>query len=184
LRHYRFGGLDRAGNPIYSRSPKLYEERKVPPPLNELCRIEYIPSTDTMYLSGYTTEHPKGPKVNFGLVGSELIRYDHWKTRTPRIRWRIELPDAETYQKGAASMCVEANRIFVVMGQSADVRVYDTETGAYLGSMTGREVFGKLGWVDTRDGIRARKLSNGDYLVMVEEVYKAKVLVYRLKGQK
>ena len=167
IRHFRFGGLDARGNPIYSRSPKLYDERQIPPPINFLLRAEYIPTTDTMYLSGHTPEHPKSPKSSFGMVGADLLRYDKWSSASPRLRWRIELPDADIVFKGAAAMCVEADRIFVVMCQSAEVRVYDTATGSYLASMKpGPEVHGQSGWIDIRDGIRARKLSNGDFLVL------------------
>lgn len=186
IRRFRFGGLDARGYPIYSRSPKLYSERQIPPPIDFLLRAEYVPDTETMYLSGHTPEHPKPPQSSFGLVGTDLLRYDSWNSRSPRVRWHITLPGlTDGNLKGAAALCVEANRIFVVMGQSAEVRVYDTETGDYVGSMKpGPEVHGESGWIDFRDAIRARKLSNGDYLVMVEDDAKGKTIVYRLKGQK
>jgi hypothetical protein len=184
IRHFRCGGLDAKGNPIYARTAKLYEERQAPPPISVLLRAVHIPATDTMYLSGYVPERSKTDKRNFGMVGSDLVRYDEWKSRRPRIRWRILLPQWEGFLTGAASMCVEANRIFVVMGRSAEVRVYDTETGTYIGSMfPGPEVHSESGFIDIRDAIHARKLSNGDYLVIVEEDNKAKNIVYRLRGQ-
>jgi hypothetical protein len=163
---------------------KLYEERRIPPPITFLLRAIYVPETDTMYLSGRTPERSTTDKRNFGMVGSDLIRYDQWSTARPRMRWRIILPQWETFMGGAASMCVEAERVFVVMGRSAEVRVHDTKTGAYLGSMyPGPEVHGQSGWIDIRNAIHARKLTNGDYLVIVEEDAKAKNLVYRLRGQ-
>jgi hypothetical protein len=185
IRHFHCGGLDGKGNPIYARTAKLYDERQAPPPISVLLRAIYAPATDSMYLSGYVPERSNTDKRNFGMVGSDLIRYDRWSTRHPRIRWRVLLPQWEGFLSGAASLCVEADRIFVVMGRSAEVRVYDTETGTYIGSMyPGPEVHGESGFIDIRDAIHARKLSNGDYLVIVEEDNKAKNIVYRLRGQK
>ena len=37
------------------------------------------------------------------------------------------------------------------------------------------------GWIDLLTGITAFKRSNGEYLVFVEENYKAKSLIYRWK---
>ncbi|MCS7254608.1 MAG: hypothetical protein NZ781_11380, partial [Armatimonadetes bacterium] len=42
----------------------------------------------------------------------------------------------------------------------------------------GREVGGNSGWIDMVHGIHALKTSSGDYLVVVEEDWRGKNLVY------
>ena len=72
---WRFGGLDKGGTPIYS--PENVEIDQIPPPMNHLLRTEYLPETDTMYLSGYTADRPMTGD-EWGIVGSEILRFDHW----------------------------------------------------------------------------------------------------------
>ncbi|MFN7660321.1 MAG: hypothetical protein ACK5P3_19715, partial [Dolichospermum sp.] len=56
IRRYPLQGIDNKGNPIYSYSSM--QKIKTPSIFNDLRRIEYFPETDTMYLSGFTIEHP------------------------------------------------------------------------------------------------------------------------------
>jgi len=46
----------------------------MPAPFNSLTRIKYFPETDTMYLTGYTTDRPHIGK-EWGTVGTEIVRY-------------------------------------------------------------------------------------------------------------
>ena len=45
----------------------------------------------------------------------------------------------------------------------------------------GPEVSKESGWVDFPDAIRAFRRRSGEYLVFVEEDWKGKVIVYRLR---
>jgi hypothetical protein len=56
IRHYPLQGLDAKGNPIYTS--KSLQKQKTPSIFTDIRRIEYFPETDTMYLSGFTKEHP------------------------------------------------------------------------------------------------------------------------------
>ena len=57
------------------------------------------------------------------------------------------------------------------MGDGAELGVF--EPGATVGGVE------NTGWIDILTGITAFKRSNGEYLVFVEEDYKAKAILYR-----
>ncbi len=66
--------------------------------------------------------------------------------------------------------------------KSAEVFVYNLDDGSAVGTLKpGPEVQTESGWVDFRDGIRAIRRKNGNYLVFVEEDYKGKSIVYQLE---
>ena len=180
--HYPFQGLDTYGSPIYNAATS--EKIPMPAPFNKLLRIKYYPDTDVMYLGGYTVDRPHTGE-EWGIVGTEIVRYDNWK-KHKTLRWRINLP----YDPKAnpmliiKAMDVEGDRVFAVDSRKAEVYVYDTETGAFVTKLTpGTEVAGETGWVDIPYALRAYRRANGEYVVFVEEDAKAKVIVYRL-GEK
>jgi hypothetical protein len=161
----------------------------MPAPFNKLERIKYFPETDTMYLGGYTTERPKVGN-EFGILGTEIVRYDNWN-RTRNLRYRIFLPyePATEIPVVTRAMDVAGNSIFAVTSTSnanskgkADVNIYDALSGAFLTKLSpGSEVYSETGWVDIPYGLRAYRRSNGEYVVFVEEDAKAKTIMYRVK---
>ncbi|MEG4627953.1 hypothetical protein Q5691_27165 [Microcoleus sp. w1-18aA5] len=182
IKHYRYLGLDTYGTPSYNAASS--EKIPMPAPFNKLLRIKYYPDTDVMYLGGYTVDRPHTGE-EWGIVGTEIVRYDNW-TRNKTLRWRITLP----YDPKAnpmliiKAMDVAGDRVFAVDSRKAEVYVYDTSTGAFVAKLTpGTEVAGETGWVDIPYALRAYRRANGEYVVFVEEDAKAKVIVYRL-GEK
>lgn len=180
--HYPVQGLDTYGTPIYNAASS--EKIPMPAPFNKLLRIKYYPDTDVMYLGGYTVDRPHTGE-EWGIVGTEIVRYDNW-TKHKTLRWRINLP----YDPKAnpmliiKAMDVAGDRVFAVDSRKAEVYVYDTGTGAFVTKLIpGIEVAGETGWVDIPYALRAYRRANGEYVVFVEEDAKAKVIMYRL-GEK
>jgi len=193
IRHFPCGGLDGRGNPIYSFKTAI--EMPAPAPFNEKCspeRMQYIAETDTMYLSGFTGEHPNQYR-DWKTAGSVICCYDHWSSSQPVKRWEIVAPYESTqmpkkdriypnpYQTNAFS--VAGKRLFIGYLASGEIRIYDTGDGKYLGSLLpGPEVDKTSGWIDTMYGVRANQLADGSYIVFAEEVWHEKVLIYRIPG--
>jgi hypothetical protein len=176
--HYPVQGLDTYGTPIYNAATS--QKIPMPAPFKSLARIKYFPETDTIYLGGYTVDRPHTGE-EWGIVGTEIVRYDNW-TKNKTLRWRINLP----YDPKAnpmliiKAMDVAGDRVFAVDSRKAEVYVYDTETGAFVTKLTpGTEVAGETGWVDIPYALRAYRRANGEYVVFVEEDAKAKVIMYR-----
>ena len=173
---WHFQGLDQHGTPKYS--PAAVEHYEMPAPLTNLLRTEYLPESDTMYLTGQTADH-KITGGEWGTVGTEVIRYDHW-SKQPEMRYRAVLP-YEDKKTSVVSFGVAGDLFFAVTSRQAEVFVYDNRTGQLLGTMKpGPEVGSESGWVDFRDAIRAIRRQDGNYVIFVEEDWKAKTIVYRL----
>jgi len=182
IKHYRYQGLDTHGSPIYTSAAS--EVIPMPAPFNKLLRVKYFPDTDVMYLGGYTVDRPHTGE-EWGIVGTEIVRYDNW-TKDKKLCWRITLP----YDPKAnpmliiKAMDVAGDRVFAVDSRKADVYVYDAGTGAFVAKLSpGSEVGKETGWIDIPYALRAYRRTNGEYLVFVEEDAKAKVIMYRL-GQR
>ncbi|MGF6771228.1 hypothetical protein P3T18_003707 [Paraburkholderia sp. GAS199] len=182
IRHFPLQGFDRVGNPVY----RYASMRQTPPPapFNRIARLTYFPDSDTMYLSGSTPSHPY-VKDNWNGAGSQLARYDRWKSGKPLLRYTIGLPD----HGGAQSLSIEGyavagDYIFAVETKSAIVRVYDSATGRDVGRLApGKEVGSASGWTDVPMPITAHRLASGEYLVLVEEDWHGKALMYRFTPQ-
>ncbi|GBC98083.1 hypothetical protein HRbin17_00578 [bacterium HR17] len=175
---YRFKGFDAKGNPVYDLDNP--DKWQAPAPFTEIMRVKYIPETDTLYLGGYT---PEVQPPSWGLMGGVLARYDNWVKGNRKARYTILMPrdDDNLFPK---EFDVAGDYIFAVMvkptkGIPAMVHVYRAETGEKVGVMfPGPEVGGNSGWIDMVHGIHALKTSSGDYLVIVEEDWRGKNLVY------
>ncbi len=179
IRHYRCQGLDAYGSPIYSGAAS--EKIAVPAPFKTLTRIKYFPEMDVMYLGGYTVDRPN-VDGDWGLVGTEIVRYDNW-SQSRKARWRLVLPynPAANPKLHVKSMDVAGDRVFAVTSKTAEVYVYDAAMADFIAKLTpGSEVAGETGWIDIPYGLRAYRRANGEYVVFVEEVWKAKAIVYRL----
>ncbi|BAZ01415.1 NHL repeat-containing protein [Tolypothrix tenuis PCC 7101] len=184
IRHYPLQGLDEHGNPIYTYSSM--QKYKTPNLFTDLRRIEYFPDTDTMYLSGFTADHPPVGDDS-GVVGSEIVRFDNWSKQkeNPTPLWRTVVPHDTTGKREVStmSMSVAGDYVFAVTLKTAEVHVYNAATGVQVQQFKpGPEVAGESGWIDIPHGIRAFRRSDGEYLVFVEEDWKGKVLIYRLRG--
>ncbi|MFN6461933.1 MAG: hypothetical protein RMZ41_008805 [Nostoc sp. DedVER02] len=182
IRHYPLKGIDPKGNPIYNYSSM--EKQATPSMFNDLRRIEYFPETDSMYLSGFTADHPAFGD-DTGVAGSEIARFDNWSKGNRTPRWRILIPYDTTGKRevSTAAMSVAGDRVFAVTVKTAEVYVYNAKTGVQVQLLKpGPEVGSESGWIDIPYGIRAFRRSDGEYLVFVEENWKGKVIVYRLAG--
>ena len=178
IRRYRVQGLDAYGSLIYNSAAA--DSISMPAPFQKLERLKYFPSTDVMYVGGYTRQRPHTGS-EWGIVGTEMVRYDNWST-TKNVRWRVALP----YQTAAEpirvvkAMDVAGDRVFAVDSRTAVVYVYDAATGASVTTLKpGLEVKSESGMIDIPYGLRAYRRANGKYLVFVEEDAKAKIIMYR-----
>lgn len=181
IRHYPLQGLDSQGNPIYSYGSMKRE--RTPSMFRDLRRIEYFPDTDTMYLSGFTVDHPSVGD-DTGVVGSEIIRFDRWSQGNRTPKWRAVIPYDNTGQRevSTAAMSIAGDYVFAVTVKTAEVYVYRNDTGKFVRKFgPGPEVGEESGWVDIPHGIRAFRRRNGEYLLFVEENRNGKVIIYRFR---
>lgn len=182
IRQFPMQGLDKFGNPIYSYA--TMQITTTPALFTELCRAEYIPETDTMFLSGYTKDHPH-TGGEWGIVGTEIVRYENWSQGPSMPVARVVLPydglkDAKKFIK---SFAVAGDYLFAGEGREPTaIYVYNAKTGASVGKLQpDAKVGSHSGWLDFPYAIRAFCRSNGEYLIFAEEDLDAKVILYRWK---
>lgn len=181
IRYLPFQGLDSHGNPIYDFAHA--QEFSLPGPFLQVNRIQYDVDSDALYVSGYTADAPASSQA-WKEAGRVLTRYDGWLHGSKKHRYDINLPWnlASKPTQTIMSVYQEHDYIFAVEFLSANVHVYDSETGREIGLIVpGKEVGGGSGWVDTTQGISAYRRANGEYVIYVEEDARAKVLMYRWK---
>ena len=162
-----------------------------PPELDRIKRLRYDPVTDTMYFGGTTKDHKN---QHWKPMGPVICRYDNWSSDR-KLRWKIVAP----YQHGSSghSSCepmtidIAGDYLFVpYTGDSKElgfamghIEVFRLNTGARIGWMEPDPNVGRIGLQDIRECLSAHRLSNGEYVVFLEEDWKAKVLMFRWRPQ-
>jgi hypothetical protein len=179
IHRLRFGGLDKAGNPIYSYTKMT--TYPMPPLFKYMKRAVYDASDDTLFVTGYTADAMPESRDVPKEIGRVLARYDHWSSGEPQLRYATKLlwqPNADP-RRTLVSMTVEGDYIFAVEFVGA-VHVFDRRTGTDLGVINpGPEVGNASGHIDVVNAITAHRRDNGEYLLFVEEDARGKVLMYR-----
>lgn len=154
-----------------------------PADFTTICRVQYDPVADVLYVGGNTAARPE---KSWGLIGTELACYDGWCAGARHKRWQIVLPTDDEHLT-PKSIDIAGRCIFTVFVKSSGgtpsiVTVLSASDGGIIGTMApGPEVGGVSGWVDMTHGLRAFLCRDGTYEVVVEEDARAKNLVYLWK---
>lgn len=175
---YPCSGLNAYGVPVYAAASATSFAK---PPLfsgAELTQAHYEPSSDTMFLAGYTTTYPDGDSQYIPL-GRVVARYDGWTTDATTADMVYVLP-YNAASAVAKSMSVAGDYLFVGYAKAEQVVVFDIATGVQVGALTpGAEINYEHGDLDIPYGIQAVRRANGEYLVFHEDDRYAKIVVYR-----
>lgn len=187
IRRFACQGLNGKGVPKYDF--QHCESFPCPAPLKAARRVRYDPETDTLYAGG-TNEQYKNR--HWKPMGPVLSRYDHWSKGNRDPKWTVIGTHDQDY-KGGHSSCepiafdVAGDYVFVSLAgasgklgvRMAEVDVYEAATGKHLGRLKPTRDFGEAGLMDMVECIRAFKRADGEYVVIIEEDYAAKNIVYR-----
>ncbi|WP_265594219.1 hypothetical protein [Haloferula sp. BvORR071] len=191
IRLFPSQGLDPKENPRWDFA--TIQSFPHPAEFQEVKRLRYDPATDTMYLGGSTAEDKN---QHWKPMGPVLARYDHWLKGERKCAWTVTLP----YVKGSSGheSCepmgfdVAGDFIFVpYTGASKSagvctgrVEIFRTRDGSAVGHVEPGPEIGEVGLQDLRETVSARLGKDGEYRVMIEDDYKSKVVLYRIKGLK
>lgn len=189
IKRFRHQGLDASGNPIYSQAQM--DSYPMPAPFAEIRRLQYEPSTDTLYIAGFTAaNHDNASIDHWKTLGRTIARYDGWLAGNRTPTWTIEplpyslLSDRDGLNK-PVSMSVAGDYVFVswITNLPASdehvIRVYRRSDGGYVDLIRAGAEAHPPGWHDIFYAIQAHKRANGEYLILAEEGRRGKVLVYR-----
>ncbi len=134
IRRFNLGGFTEGGAPVYS-----YDNTTTfgnPAEMSEIGRLEYHPESDTMYLMGFTDEHPRRNDIGeadptaWGTAGRAIFRFDDWTKPTRKLRegYPITLPYYGRTALGAGSGMAGP--------VAADQRTVDFENSLLLADFT------------------------------------------------
>jgi hypothetical protein len=196
IRHFKMH-LDASGRPAWDYAAgdvELLDPPTLPggatwqhgrnPDDDDLARIIYEPTTDTMYLSGFTSEYPDDTKGMWGTCGRVVYRYDRW-SKSPVIHqgYPIILSWGTQGDTATKSISLAGDYLFAVEARDPEtVSIYNLDTVALTGTLTPDENVGsKGGWVDINYGLSAHLRKDGEYIVFAEEDLYEKSLIYRWK---
>jgi hypothetical protein len=184
IRRYAFGGWDEKHKPKYDWSQ--FDSWDWPADFELVRRVVYCADTDSLYLFGYL----KGEAIDsWGVVGRTARRYEGWRSGKRTLAWTKALPmtpDGEGPGKplSAESVAVVGDYLFVGMCKPQDnrqyVHIFATKDAGYVGSFwPGESVGGKAGWLDMPYALQGLRRKDGEYLLLVEEDFRGKNLLYR-----
>jgi len=183
IRRFAFKGWSADGKPKFeTEKPETWPW---PADFQNVRRVIYDDATDTLYLSGYL----KGETIDsWGVSGKTLRRYDGWLKGERKERWTIKLPfnpngEGPGKPLSPESLALAGDFIFVGMvkaeGGKQQVHILKREDGRYVGTFVPGPEVGGTGWLDMPYAVAAMKRKNGEYLVLVEEDWRGKNLLYR-----
>src|SRR5271157_3245624 len=178
LRRYQFQGFDQYGAPIYDYNHmQIYNVPNDFPDLTTIGSVEFFPNESTggtLYAMG------SGP-----IQGTNLIaRYDHWDKGNRKAKWVTNLPtDPDPNNTWSPNSFTKAGDFFFVdYWEPHYNQVFSACTGLYVGTFVpGKDVGGapNVGNTDMWQANRAFKRKNGEYILLQEEDFQAKILMYR-----
>ena len=166
---YDFQGLDAKGNPIY-RGDKI-TVMEPPKGVKKVARVVYLDTSDTLIVADEARD--------IRHIGRVFVCKGYLAGNRETV----------SFESGAGkeAECVAAAGDYVFTGgwkERGRIFVNRMSDGAALGVFDPGPTVGGVentGWIDILTGISAHKRADGEYLVFVEEDYKAKVLLYRWK---
>lgn len=182
IRYLPLQGFAPDGAPIYDYAKEQWFKR--PAEFIQVLHLYYVAETDTMFLTGYTWDHPfNGKETIWGCCGHEAIRYDDWSKPVRRLVCRMPFPEG-AWDIRAFSVAPKSNLLFAGEVQNNVLFTYDTRNGNLLGICEpDQELFGLVGWLDIGQGIRSFTRANGETVILCEDSLMQKTTVYRIPKQ-
>lgn len=191
VRCFPLKGFDAQGNPQWDfKEVRAFPH---PPEFLEVRRIRYDSAKDILYLGGTSADHKN---QHWKPMGPIVARYDGWLKGDCKLKWIVTLP----YSQGASGheSCepmgfdVAGDFIFVPYTgaskkdgvKTGRVEIFRAADGSSVGHVEPGAEVGQVGLQDIRETLTAHRRANGEYVVLVEDDYKSKIVMYRIKNLK
>lgn len=166
---YDFQGLDAKGNPVYQADKVTVLDK--PEGVGVVARVVYLDDSDTLIVAEEGREMRQISRV--------FICRGYLAGNRGTVSF---VPGA-----GMEAGCIAAAGDYIFSGGGKErgrIWVNRLRDGAEVGTLEPGETVGGVentGWIDLLTGITAHRRKDGEYLVFVEENYKAKNIIYRWK---
>ena len=179
LRRFLFQGFDSYGAPIYDYDHLIvYNVPTDFPDIPTISESMFRPDESeggTLYVSG-------GQPSAGGF--SQIVRYDNWDKGNRKAKWVINVPfDPDPNNTWSPVSFSQVEKfIFVDFNTPHYTLIYSAVDGSYVGEFTPSNDVGGLPNVGNDDewqSTRALALNSGEYILLKEEDYQAKQLMYK-----
>jgi len=179
LRRFLFQGFDSYGAPIYDFDHLIvYNVPTDFPDIPTISESMFRPDESeggTLYVSG-------GQPSAGGF--SQIVRYDNWDKGNRKAKWVINVPfDPDPNNTWSPVSFSQVEKfIFVDFNTPHYTLIYSAVDGSYVGEFTPSNDVGGLPNVGNDDewqSTRALALNSGEYILLKEEDYQAKQLMYK-----
>jgi len=176
---YYYNYINSFGVPMWSHTT-----RKVWPTPKSMLGIQraiYIPSEDLMYLSGPTVLNNYNAGEYWGMAGLAIQKYVNW-TSNPNVT-KVPVAEYKLPNQTSGGPCIKAidihqNILFGAHFRTGQVYIIDLSDGELLATM---DPIWAQGWIDMPYAITVnRRVSNGEWIVIVEEDDHNKNTVYTI----
>jgi hypothetical protein len=170
LCYFEANGLDKNGVPNYSATNMVRTNSPYTYSGGDMSRIKYVDETDVMYFgtgAGY-------PYFN------DILRFKNWSKG-------ISVPDTLRIGKNTTTFTADDKYIYANTGfdglytnTMAEIDIWDAETLEPVGYiLPGPEVNNFSGMMDLMYAIQVAKLPSGERIIVAEEDYYGKGIIYR-----
>ena len=178
LRRYLFQGFDHFGAPIYDFThTQIYDALVDFPDLTTISGAVFHPNSEggTLYVSG--TSPAQG-------AFSKIVKIENWDKGNRKPKFAVEIPwDPDPNNPWSPnSFTVSDDFLFVDFWLPHYNLIFSAHDGAYVGKFVpGNDVGGvpNVGNTDEFQANTSFRRPNGEYIVVQEEDYQAKFLMYR-----
>ena len=191
VRYFPSKGFDARGNPQWDFA--TMQTFPHPDGFREVKRLRYDAASDTLYLGGTTAEDKN---QHWKPMGPVLARYDGWLRGPRKLRWRVTLPYARgsSGHESCEPMGFDVAGDFVFAPytgaskkdgvKTGRVEIFRASDGSAAGHVEPGVEVGEIGLQDIRETLTAHRRADGEYIVLLEDDYKSKVVMYRIKALK
>ncbi|HLX62578.1 MAG TPA: hypothetical protein VKX17_14975 [Planctomycetota bacterium] len=185
IRAYAFTGLTHAGLPQWDWSKPFIFPR--PAEFDQLRRVGYDPASDLMVLGG---DKGKDKHQHWKPMGPVVSAYDNVLRGKPALRWTKTLPfgQGSSGHESAEPMGfdIAGDYLFVPYTRglkseglrNAFVKVLRLSDGSVAGNLVCEDVTGEIGLLDLETAAIAHRLPDGRYVILLEDDYKAKTVMF------
>jgi hypothetical protein len=185
LRAYAFTGITHTGLPQWDWAKPFVFPR--PAEFDQLRRVGYDPASDLMALGG---DKGKEKHQHWKPMGPVVSVYENVLHGKPALRWTKTLPfgQGSNGHESAEPMGFDlaGDYLFVPYTRglkseglrNAFVKVLRLSDGNVVGNLVCDDVTGEIGLLDLEQSVVAHRLPDGRYVVLLEDDYKAKTVMF------
>lgn len=178
---YYYNTLNQYGVPMWNVSNRVFWT--APKSILQIERVLYVPTEDTMYMTGPTVENNYNTGEWWGMVGVAVQKYENWTSsgfgpKVPTAEYR--LPNSTNDAPALKSMDIYDGIFFGAHFATGQVHVIDMSNG---NTITVLDPWWPQGLMDMPYSITvSRRVATGDWLIILEEDVHNKNTVYMIPG--